>query len=95
MPTDQQPSGSKIVFTDWNCSISDESTRYWDAGNQALNVETTAYALLAQMAVGRLKLAGPIVTWLTSQRDPQGGFVSTQVCFRNPCHLFVIFVIEC
>ncbi|RMX57629.1 hypothetical protein pdam_00015728 [Pocillopora damicornis] len=56
----------------------DESTRYWDAGNQALNVETTAYALLAQMAVGRLKLAGPIVTWLTSQRDPQGGFASTQ-----------------
>lgn len=79
----------------WNCSISDESTRYWDAGNQALNVETTAYALLAQMAVGRLKLAGPIVTWLTSQRDPQGGFASTQVCFRNSCHLFVIFVIEC
>ncbi|XP_078346612.1 venom factor-like [Oculina patagonica] len=56
----------------------DESTRYWNAGNDALNVETTAYALLAQMAVGRLKLAGPIVTWLTNQRDPQGGFISTQ-----------------
>ena len=43
-------------------------------------METTAYALLAQMALGRLKFAGPIVTWLTGQRDPQGGFVSTQVC---------------
>lgn len=42
-------------------------------------METTAYALLAQMALGRLKYAGPIVTWLASQRDPQGGFVSTQV----------------
>ena len=42
-------------------------------------METTAYALLAQMAVGRLKLAGPIVTWLTNQKDPLGGFVSTQV----------------
>ena len=42
-------------------------------------METTAYALLAQMAVGRLKLAGPIVTWLTNQRDSLGGFVSTQV----------------
>ena len=42
-------------------------------------METNAYALLAQMAVGRLKLAGPIVTWLTNQRDPLGGFVSTQV----------------
>lgn len=31
------------------------------------------------MAVGRLKLAGPIVTWLTNQKDPLGGFVSTQV----------------
>ena len=62
-----------------NYSISDKSSRFWDAGNDALNVETTAYALLAQMAVGRLKLAGPIVTWLTNQRDPQGGFVSTQV----------------
>ncbi|KAK2565842.1 C3 and PZP-like alpha-2-macroglobulin domain-containing protein 8 [Acropora cervicornis] len=54
------------------------ATRHWDAGDTALSVETTAYALLAQMALGRLKSAGPIVTWLSSQRDPQGGFVSTQ-----------------
>lgn len=63
-----------------NYSIIDEATRYWDVGNDALNVETNAYALLAQMALGRLKSAGPIVTWLTGQRDPLGGFVSTQVC---------------
>ncbi|XP_068695726.1 LOW QUALITY PROTEIN: venom factor-like [Montipora foliosa] len=56
----------------------ENATRHWDVGNKALSVETTAYALLAQMALGRLKFAGPIVTWLTSQRDPQGGFVSTQ-----------------
>lgn len=64
--------------------ITDEAVRYWDVGNDALNVETTAYALLAQMALGRLKFSGPIVTWLTGQRDPQGGFVSTQVCQYMP-----------
>lgn len=36
------------------------------------------------MALGRLKFSGPIVTWLTGQRDPQGGFVSTQVCQYMP-----------
>ncbi|XP_015756257.1 PREDICTED: complement C3-like [Acropora digitifera] len=59
------------------------ATRHWDAGDTALSVETTAYALLAQMALGRLKSAGPIVTWLSSQRDPQGGFVSTQIEVRH------------
>ena len=48
-------------------------------------METTAYALLAQMALGRLKSAGPIVTWLSTQRDPQGGFVSTQVRAIQNC----------
>ncbi|PFX30398.1 Complement C3 [Stylophora pistillata] len=67
----------------------DKSTRFWDAGNQALNVETTAYALLAQMAVGRLKLAGPIVAWLTTQRDPQGGFVSTQITHLLRGEMFI------
>lgn len=61
------------------------ATRHWDAADTALSVETTAYALLAQMALGRLKYAGPIVTWLTSQRDPQGGFVSTQVRTMQNC----------
>ena len=53
-------------------------------------METTAYALLAQMALGRLKSAGPIVTWLSSQRDPQGGFVSTQVRAIQNCLLGVV-----
>ena len=44
-----------------------------------MNVETAAYALLAQMVIGRLKFAGPIVTWLTSKKTAQGGFISTQV----------------
>lgn len=63
--------------------MSENATRHWDVGDKALSVETTAYALLAQMALGRLKSSGPIVTWLTGQRDPQGGFVSTQVCMLH------------
>ena len=41
-------------------------------------METAGYALLAQLHLGRLKYGGPIVKWLTEQRNAQGGFISTQ-----------------
>lgn len=46
---------------------------------KASNVETTGYALLAQVEMDRLEYAGPIVLWLTKQRSYGGGFVSTKV----------------
>jgi len=55
-----------------------KQTRYWNAGGNALNVETAGYALLAQLQLGRTGYAGPIVTYMTSQRKGGAGFVSTQ-----------------
>ena len=57
-----------------------KKTRHWNAGGRALNIETAGYALLTQMVLGRQRYAGPIVSWLTEQRNTKGGFHSTQVC---------------
>lgn len=57
----------------------DKAIRHWDAGGIALSIETSAYALLTQVLMGRVKYAGPIVRWLTTQRNAAGGFSSTQV----------------
>jgi len=59
--------------------LSAKHTRYWNAGGNALNVETAGYALLAQLQLGRTGYAGPIVTYMISQRKGGAGFVSTQV----------------
>nr|BAR45608.1 complement component 3-1 [Scolopendra japonica] len=44
----------------------------------AVAVETTSYALLAQLAYDDLDYAHPIVNWLNRQRSASGSFVSTQ-----------------
>ena len=73
--------------------FSDSNMRYWpaqDGGrtNQqpepptALEVETTGYALLAQLTFGDTEYSGAIVTWLVAQRNKHGAFVSTQVMYR-------------
>ncbi|XP_046569098.1 CD109 antigen-like [Haliotis rubra] len=45
---------------------------------QPNDIQTTAYGLLASSARGDLKGGLPITNWLTSQRNPYGGFSSTQ-----------------
>ena len=42
-------------------------------------METAGYALLTQVILGRTSYGGPIVTYLTNQRQGGVGFVSTQV----------------
>ena len=44
-----------------------------------LEVETTGYALLAQLTLGDIEYSGAIVTWLVAQRTRHGAFISTQV----------------
>ncbi|XP_015753158.1 PREDICTED: complement C3-like [Acropora digitifera] len=56
----------------------DKETRYWNAGQNALNVETAGYAMMTQLLLHRTGYAGPIVTYLTNQRKGGMGFVSTQ-----------------
>ncbi|KAJ6641357.1 CD109 antigen [Pseudolycoriella hygida] len=44
----------------------------------AVDIETTAYALQAFLEAGRLVDSSKIMKWLVSQRNGNGGFVSTQ-----------------
>lgn len=48
-----------------------------------MDVETAGYALMTQVLLGRTGYAGPIVTYMTSQRQGGVGFVSTQVCLTK------------
>ena len=56
-----------------------KETRHWNAGQNALNVETAGYGMMTQLLLHRTGYAGPIVTYLTNQRKGGMGFVSTQV----------------
>eukprot|EP00057_Strongylocentrotus_purpuratus_P007516 XP_011661990.1 PREDICTED: complement C3 isoform X1 [Strongylocentrotus purpuratus] len=44
----------------------------------AIAIETTAYALLAQLELGDITYAGSIALWLSEQQNYEGGFISTQ-----------------
>ena len=61
----------------------DKTKPYWlQRRKSAISVETSAYALLAQMELGYYDYAGRIVIWLSKQQNYDGGFVSTQVSFN-------------
>lgn len=56
----------------------------------AINVEMTAYALLTYVVQNDMENCLPIAKWLLAQRNPTGGFVSTQVSHINfSSHFFV------
>lgn len=52
-------------------------SRYPD--NTALNVETSAYALLTAVALQERESANKLAKWLTKQENYHGGFKSSQV----------------
>ncbi|NXF37415.1 CO4A protein, partial [Nyctibius bracteatus] len=62
------------------CSVFDaaKQQRYWGNGNDAISVETTAYALLQTSLLKDKEYARPIATWLTERRNYGGGYCSTQ-----------------
>ncbi|XP_032907680.1 complement C4-B-like [Catharus ustulatus] len=63
-----------------SCSSFDQAKqqRYWGNGNDAVSVETTAYALLQTLLLEDMEYARPIATWLTERRNYGGGYCSTQ-----------------
>ncbi|KAM9282785.1 complement C4-like [Cariama cristata] len=63
-----------------DCSVFDAAKRqrYWGNGNDAVSVETTAYALLQTLLLKDMEYARPIATWLTERRNYGGGYCSTQ-----------------
>ncbi|NXW03954.1 CO4 protein, partial [Fregetta grallaria] len=62
------------------CSVFDaaKQQRYWGNGNDAVSVETTAYALLQTLLLKDMEYARSITTWLTERRNYGGGYCSTQ-----------------
>ncbi|NWR73543.1 CO4 protein, partial [Centropus unirufus] len=62
------------------CSVFDpaKQQRYWGNANDAVSVETTAYALLQTLLLKDIEYARPIATWLTERRNYGGGYCSTQ-----------------
>lgn len=60
-------------------SLSENSKPYWyRVRPSAISVETTGYALLAQLALGDVTYSHSIVKWLSKQQNYGGGFASTQ-----------------
>ncbi|NXT80660.1 CO4 protein, partial [Zapornia atra] len=62
------------------CSVFDaaKQQRYWGSGNDAVSVETTAYALLQTLLLKDMEYAKPIATWLMERKNYGGGYHSTQ-----------------
>ena len=69
-----------------------KKSRYWNAGGEALDIETAGYALMAQIILGRTGYAGPIVTYLTNKRRGGVGFSSSQV--RNNSQIKLILKVS-
>ncbi|KAL5005778.1 hypothetical protein ScPMuIL_016936 [Solemya velum] len=60
-------------------NFADQIRPYWHKNNpSALDVETTAYALLAQLELNEIQYSSSIVEWLLKMRSSGGAFVSTQ-----------------
>jgi len=55
----------------------------WVGEPNSVDVEMTAYALLTYLQRGLVEDALPILHWLVSQQNEQGGFASSQVSFRR------------
>lgn len=63
----------------WNKPTpSAKSSNYWDDKPNSVNTEMTAYGLLTLIETKPYTEVIPIMRWLLSQRNDQGGFQSTQ-----------------
>ena len=57
----------------------------WASVTSSVDVEMTAYALLTYLQRGLVTEALPIMRWMVTQRNSNGGFASTQVLFEGKC----------
>ncbi|XP_055329152.1 alpha-2-macroglobulin-like [Paramacrobiotus metropolitanus] len=70
---------SSLAYWTTTASLSDQGAdEEHSYPTNAKDVEATAYALLAFMANGKVSSALPIVSWLISKQNAEGGFISTQ-----------------
>lgn len=80
------PAGGQIHWSPKPSSPA--STDFWP-GTQSVDIELTAYVLLAYLSkprvhAGDMTTAAGIVAWLTRQQNAYGGFASTQVSSSSP-----------
>ncbi|XP_014670910.1 PREDICTED: C3 and PZP-like alpha-2-macroglobulin domain-containing protein 8 [Priapulus caudatus] len=59
-------------------SVNENSVNWYQHNSTAVEIESTAYALLAMLREEELSYGNPIVEWLIQQRNAHGGFLSTQ-----------------
>lgn len=62
----------------WESAVQKQPANPSEYESSSINVEMTAYALLSYIQAGRDTDAIPIMKWLISQRNTNGGFQSTQ-----------------
>nr|XP_022294895.1 CD109 antigen-like [Crassostrea virginica] len=65
----------------WHKVQTQSSSNYWTPPHRQSNpidIEMTSYALLVYGAQNHISDGLPVMNWITSQRNPQGGFSSTQ-----------------
>lgn len=60
----------------WEVNVSEFNNSFKEINS--LDVETTAFALLALVEAGRLTNSALVMKWLVSQRNENGGFISIQ-----------------
>lgn len=58
--------------------VNEGGLRHWKNDSQSLQIEIAAYALLAYTELRDTDNGLPVLRWLIKQRNPYGGFVSTQ-----------------
>jgi len=66
---------------------------HWSSGGSTRDTETTVYALLFYAERKDADNGLKIVKWLVEQRNPNGGFGSTQVCLLVLFSLKVLYVV--
>lgn len=76
-----QRAKSESLMLHWERPKSEEDKQqffYWQRQTDAINIEATAYGLLTLMRRANMEKAVLVIRWMTLQRGPQGGFISTQ-----------------
>ncbi|KAL3843233.1 hypothetical protein ACJMK2_021177 [Sinanodonta woodiana] len=58
--------------------VNEGGLRHWKNDSQSLQIEIAAYALLAYTELRDTENGLPVLRWLIKQRNPYGGFLSTQ-----------------
>ncbi|KAJ9588469.1 hypothetical protein L9F63_018159, partial [Diploptera punctata] len=62
----------------WMKPVRTDDSNPWNSLPNSVDVEMTAYGLLTYLQRGLVQDALPIMKWLISQQNEQGGFASTQ-----------------